>query len=156
METLIMNERSIAFALDADYGQSLGDFFYIIDTIDKMNAPRSTLSGYDNNTLSKKDALNNLSAGYIYANAITAPALIDVKSNIFPRLERSYFLNDDTLSKRNICGRWYSANNLYEGNNDSPGDFKSTRNGIQAGFDTLKDDAHIFGITAGPIDSKVY
>ncbi|MDR1086826.1 MAG: hypothetical protein LBL16_01025 [Endomicrobium sp.] len=84
-----MNERSIAFALDTDYGQSLGDFFYIIDTIDKMNAPRSALSGYDNNTLSKKDALNNLS-GYIYANAITLPALSDVKSNIFLRLERRF------------------------------------------------------------------
>ncbi|MDR2399075.1 MAG: autotransporter outer membrane beta-barrel domain-containing protein [Endomicrobium sp.] len=147
------NERTTAFALDSDYGQSLGDFFYIIDTIDKMSTPRSMISRYDNNTLSKKDALNSLS-GYIYANAITVPALNDVRNNIFSRLERSYFPNDDTLSKRNIWGHCYSANDLYEGNNDSPGDFKSTRNGIQVGFDTLKDDAHIFGITAGSIDSN--
>ncbi|MDR1434408.1 hypothetical protein [Candidatus Endomicrobiellum devescovinae] len=30
------NERSVAFALDSDYGDAVGDLFFIIDTIDKI------------------------------------------------------------------------------------------------------------------------
>jgi outer membrane autotransporter protein len=139
------NERSVAFALDSDYGGAVRDLFFIIDTIDKMNPH------YKDNVVNIKAALNDLS-GCIYANVITVPALNTVRNNILSRLERSYFSNDDALSKRNIWGHWYSANNLCKGGTNSQGDFKSSQKGFQAGFDTLKEDAHVFGITVGSVD----
>ncbi|MDR3306236.1 MAG: autotransporter outer membrane beta-barrel domain-containing protein [Endomicrobium sp.] len=137
------NERSVAFALDSDYGYATGDFFSIIDDIDKIG----------DIIAARKEALNNLS-GYIYANAITVSALNAARNNILSRLERSYFSNDDALIKRNIWGHWYSANDLYKDDNNSPGDFKSYQKGFQGGFDILKEDAHIFGITVGSVDSN--
>ncbi|MDR1434407.1 hypothetical protein [Candidatus Endomicrobiellum devescovinae] len=81
--------------------------------------------------------MNDLS-GYVYANAITVPALNAVRNNILSRLERNYFSNDGALSKRNIWGHWYSANNLCKGDNNSQDDFKSYQKGFQVGFDTLR------------------
>jgi outer membrane autotransporter protein len=141
------NEHSTAFALDSDYGTAEGDYFFIIDTIDKMG-----VSGYDA-IASKKEALNNLS-GDIYANLITVTALNTARNNILSRLKRSYFSNVDTLNKRNIWVQGYSANNLYKGSDAFPWDFKSTHRGFQAGFDTLKEDVRIFGITVGSVDSS--
>jgi predicted outer membrane repeat protein len=97
IDSLSENERSVAFALDSDYGSAEGDLFFIIDTIDKMNLH------YKDNIVNIKAALNDLS-GYIYANVITVPALNAIRNNILSRLERSYFSNDDALSKRNIWG----------------------------------------------------
>ncbi|MDR1104342.1 MAG: autotransporter domain-containing protein, partial [Endomicrobium sp.] len=141
------NERSVAFALDSDYGDAVGDLFFIIDTIDKIN-PHSK-----DTIVNIKTALNDLS-GCVYANAITVPALNAVRNNILSRLERSYFSNDGALSKRNIWWHWYNSNNLCKGDNNSQGDFKSSQKGFQAGFDTLKEDAHVFGITVGSVDSN--
>ncbi|MDR2817961.1 MAG: autotransporter domain-containing protein [Endomicrobium sp.] len=141
------NERSVAFALDSDYGDAVGDLFFIIDTIDKIDPH------YKDNIVNIKAALNDLS-GYVYANAITVPALNAVRNNILSRLERNYFSNDGALSKRNIWGHWYSANNLCKGDNNSQDDFKSYQKGFQVGFDTLKEDAHVFGITVGSVDSN--
>jgi hypothetical protein len=83
--------------LDSDCGYAVGDLFFIIDTIDKIDPH------YKDNIVNIKAALNELS-GCIYANVITVPALNAVRNNILSRLERSYFSNDDALSKRNIWG----------------------------------------------------
>jgi outer membrane autotransporter protein len=147
IDGLSKNERSVAFALDSDYGGAGVVLFFIIDTIDKMNPH------YKDNIVNIKAALNDLS-GCVYANAITVPSLNAIRNNILSRLERSYFSNDDALSKRNIWGHWYSANNLCKDDNNSQGDFKSSQKGFQAGFDTLKEDAHVFGITVGSVDSN--
>jgi outer membrane autotransporter protein len=143
ISNLSENEHSTAFVLDSDYGAAESDYFFIIDTIDKMT----------NAIANKKAALNDLS-GDIYANIITVAALNISRNNILSRLERSYFSNDDTLNRRNIWVHWYSANNLYKGCDAFPEDFKLTQKGFQAGFDTLKEDIRIFGISVGSVKSS--
>ncbi|MDR0618041.1 MAG: hypothetical protein LBG23_04730 [Endomicrobium sp.] len=49
----------------------------------------------------KKDALLSLS-GYIYANVTVLPAINTHKNNMLSRLDRSYFLNNDSFYKRNV------------------------------------------------------
>ncbi|MCL2334756.1 MAG: autotransporter domain-containing protein, partial [Endomicrobia bacterium] len=131
------NQMQSALALDRDYGTATGDLFTIIDGLDREPSENA-----------KKEALNDLS-GHIYANALTLPGLNIVKDNVLSRLKRSYFLADQNDIKRDLWVQGFTANNTYKGDKNSPGDFKSSNSGFQAGFDTLKYDKQIFGITAG-------
>ncbi|MDR2192232.1 MAG: autotransporter domain-containing protein [Endomicrobium sp.] len=137
------NQLQNALVLDRDYGTAKGDLFYIIDTIDRM-------SGVEQ----KKNALNDLSA-HIYANVITLPALNWSKNNIFPRLDKGYFSFSEELLKRNAWVQGFVSSDKYEGDVNSPGDFKADTSGFQTGFDTMKNDRQIFGITAGYSDTGV-
>jgi predicted outer membrane repeat protein len=136
------NERQVAFCLDGDYGKAQNDLFYIIDLVDKMASVSD-----------KKSALLNLS-GHIYANAITVPTINTYKNNILTRLDRSYFPNNDSFYKRNFWMQGFNSKNNFKGTLESPGDFSILTNGVQIGFDTLKEDSRIFGITIGYRDMK--
>ncbi|MCL2390515.1 MAG: autotransporter domain-containing protein [Endomicrobia bacterium] len=136
------NQLQVALALDDDYGNAIDDLFYIIDTIDALP-----------NDAAKKDALNDIS-GHIYANAVTLPALNASKNNILSRLKKSYFIADDSMIKRNVWIQGYGSLNLYNGDKDSPGDFKASNSGLLAGFDTLRDERYIFGVSAGYVGTN--
>ncbi|MDR3124924.1 MAG: autotransporter domain-containing protein [Endomicrobium sp.] len=142
IDTLANNERQVALCLDENYGKAKNDLFYIADLIDKMERVQD-----------KKDALLNLS-GYIYANAIVLPAINTYKNNILSRLDRSYFPNNDSFYKRNVWVQGCNVQNNFEGMLNSPGDFNILTNGVQVGFDTLREDTRIFGITLGYSDIK--
>jgi predicted outer membrane repeat protein len=137
MKELTGNQLKVALALDRDYGTATDDLFNIIDTIDDLPSEPE-----------KKSALNDIS-GHIYANAVTLSALNASKNNILSRLKKSYFIADDSVLKRNVWIQGYGALNSYRGDDDSPGDFSASNSGFLAGFDTLKDEKHIFGISAG-------
>ncbi|MDR2427045.1 MAG: autotransporter domain-containing protein [Endomicrobium sp.] len=137
---LTKNQKKTALALDKEYGMALGDLFDIIDKLD-------TLPDIE----SKKKALTSLS-GHIFANVITVPSLNISKDGVFSRLKRSYFIPDDSLIKRNIWAQGYTADNKYKGDKNSPGDFSVSNSGMQAGFDTMKDDTQIFGLNVGYTD----
>jgi uncharacterized protein with beta-barrel porin domain len=102
----------------------------------------------------KKNALNDLSA-HIYANVITLPALNWSKNNIFPRLDRGYFSVSEEILKRNAWVQGFAFYDKYTGDINSPGDFNADTSGFQTGFDTMKNDRQIFGITAGYSDTSV-
>jgi outer membrane autotransporter protein len=88
-------------------------------------------------------------SGHIYANAVTYPALNASKNNILSRLKRSYFIPDDNALKRNVWAQGYSSYDKYKGDINSPGDFSASASGMSAGFDTMKNEKQIFGISAG-------
>ena|GEM_PF-1473795 len=136
------NQKSVALALDEEYGLALGDLFLVIDSVDTM----PDIAG-------KKKALNSLS-GHIYANAITIPALNVSKDSVLSRLKKSYFIPDDSSIKRNIWAQGYIADNKYTGDKNSPGDFSASNSGLQAGFDTMKDDMQIFGLSVGYVNTS--
>jgi outer membrane autotransporter protein len=137
IEGLTDNQKKAALALDKDYGLAVEDLFDIIDKLDTLP-----------DTAAKKQALTSLS-GHIFANVITLPALNISKDGILSRLKKSYFIPDDSLIKRNIWAQGYAADNKYKGDKNSPGDFTVLNSGVQAGFDTMKDDAQIFGLSVG-------
>lgn len=139
---LTENQKKVAYALDKEYGMALGDLFYIIDEIDSLP-----------DTSSQKKALTSLS-GHVYANAITVAALNASKDSVLSRLKKSYFIPDDSLIKRNIWAQGYTANNKYKGDKNSPGDFSASNAGVQAGFDTMRDDTQIFGLSIGYVDTS--
>jgi predicted outer membrane repeat protein len=141
ISNLTDNEKQMAVLLDKIYGTITGKLFDGIDEIDRM------LSAEE-----KKKALNALS-GNIYANAVTLPAFNIAKNNILSRLARNNFSDEDKEYKRSIWAQQYNADNLYKGDKYSPGDFKALNNGIVAGFDTLRNDEQIFGITFGVINT---
>ncbi|MDR1941495.1 MAG: autotransporter domain-containing protein [Endomicrobium sp.] len=140
---LTNNQLQNALALDRNYGHASGDLFYIIDKIDQMNSESA-----------KKDALNDL-AGHIFANVITYPALNASKNNILSRLKRSYFIPDGNALKRNVWAQGYSSYDKYKGDINSPGDFSASAGGVAAGFDTMKNEQQIFGISVGYSDAEV-
>jgi len=141
IEGLTDNQKQTALALDEVYGFALGDLFKIIDSIDVLDIA------------DRKKALNSLS-GHIYANAITLPALNISKDSVMSRLRRSYFIDDDSSIKRNIWAQGYLANNKYKGDKNSPGDFDASNSGLQAGFDTMKNDMQIFGLSIGNVNTS--
>lgn len=135
------NQKQVALALDKEYGTALGDLFEIIDVLD-------VISG----NAGKKKALTSLS-GHMLANAVTVAGLNVAKDSVISRLKRSYFIPDDSLIKRNIWAQGYGAGNKYKGDDNSPGDFSADNSGVQAGFDTMKDDKQIFGLSIGYVDT---
>ena len=141
IEGLTDNQLQAALALDTEYGLSGDDLFYIIDSLDKLELKE------------KKRALIDLS-GHIYSNAITLPALNISKDNVLSRLKKSYFIPDDSSIKRNIWAQAHTASNKYAGDKNSPGDFEASNTGVQAGFDTLKDETQIFGLSIGYVDTN--
>ncbi len=134
------NQMQTALALDSVYGNAIGDLFYIIDYADQQPAAV------------RKQALTELS-GHIYANAITIPAFNAAKNSVLSRLKKSYFLADDSVTKRNIWVQGYGASNKYKGDDNSPGDFSASNSGVQAGFDTMQDEKQIFGISFGFVNT---
>lgn len=140
---LTENQKQAALALDRDYGVAVDDLFNIIDLLDR----------FDTDIVSKKKALTSLS-GHVLANAITVAGLNVAKDSVLSRLKRSYFIPDDSLIKRNIWAQGYAASNKFKGDKNSPGDFSASNTGLQAGFDTMKDDTQIFGLSVGYVDTS--
>jgi len=142
IQGLTENQLNVALALDRDYGNAVDDLFYIIDVIDGFSSE-----------LEKKDALNDIS-GHIYANAVTISALNASKNNILSRLKKSYFIANDSAIKRNVWIQGYGSSNLYKGDVDSPGNFKASNGGFLVGFDTMRDERYIFGVSAGYVGTS--
>ncbi|MDR0723825.1 MAG: autotransporter outer membrane beta-barrel domain-containing protein, partial [Endomicrobium sp.] len=144
IENLTDNERQVALSLDGNYGKAKEDLFFVIDSVDKMESIQD-----------KKNALLNLS-GYIYANTIVIPGIDTYKNNVLSRLDRSYYPNSDSYYKRNVWVQGFNGQNNFKGTLDCPGDFNVLNTGVQVGFDTLREDTRIFGITLGyrEINSK--
>jgi outer membrane autotransporter protein len=128
------------------------DDFRFDDLISKFQN-NQTPSFNVNTKITQSTNIDDIS-GQIYANVIIIPTLNTTKNNILSRLKRSYFSVQNSSYKRNIWSQWCNNYNLYKINENPQENFKVTSNGIQTGFDTLKDDEQIFGLTFGFIDTK--
>ncbi|MBT6715178.1 MAG: autotransporter domain-containing protein, partial [Elusimicrobiaceae bacterium] len=124
------NQLQVANALDTGSLNSTLDLNTVLDTIDNLS------------DADKKLAFNDLS-GSIYANAMTVATLNTGRDHVYAKIdERVLTYNKECYEcnkgVKSVWGHMYGANNKFDADENTPGNFKADSFGLVAGWDIYR------------------